>query len=121
MVIFIIQALDHGWLKSFALMPPRNRKTRLTGSCSSFITATTSLCIFQFSDHRLRGDPHGGRRPTLADGLQAAVNRFPILPVALIAATVGFFLAWSNRAPSGEARRCHAWDILVGDHYLAIP
>ena len=125
MVIFIIQALDHGWLKSFAPDASSQQKNTaywfmfLFYYCNYLVIVFFNSAIIACAVIRMEGGD-----PTLADGLQAAVNRFPhIAGWALIAATVGFLLGMvesgSRRGRSIVAAMLGiSWSVIS---YLAIP
>lgn len=94
MVIFIIQGLEHGWLKSFAnTATVQQRNTAywfmfLFYYCNYLVIIFFNSAIIACAVIRMNGG-----NPTLGDGLQAAVNRFPhIAGWAFIAATVGLLL-----------------------------
>ncbi len=125
MAIFIFQALDHGWLRQFSdHAGPQQKNTFywlifLYYYCNYLVIIFFNSAIIACAVIRM-----DGRNPTLADGLQAAVNRFPqIAGWALIASTVGFLL---GMVESGSRRGRGliaavlgiAWSLFS---YLAIP
>jgi hypothetical protein len=125
MAIFIIQALDHGWLKPLAEQAAVGRKNTIYWFMFLFYYCNYLIIIFFNSAiiacAVIRMD---GGDPTISDGLQAAVNRFPQIALwALIAATVGFLL---GMVESGSRRGRSiiagilgiAWSVVS---YLAIP
>ncbi len=94
MAIFIIQALDHGWLNHISRQATAQQKNIVFWFIFLFYYCNYLVIIFFNSAiiacAVIRMD---GGNPTLADGLLAAVNRFPqIAGWALIASTVGFLL-----------------------------
>jgi len=125
MTIFIIQGLEHGWLKSFAKDAAAERKNTaywfmfLFYYCNYLVIVFFNSAIIACAVIRMDGG-----NPTLADGLQAALNRFPhIAGWAFIAATVGFLLGMIESG-SRRVRGFIAgllgisWSVIS---YLAIP
>ncbi len=125
MAIFIVQTLDHGWLKPIAGHLATGQKNTLYWLMFLFYYCNYLIIIFFNSAiiacAVIRMD---GGNPTVSDGLQAAVNRFPQIALwALIAATVGFLL---GMVESGSRRGRSiitailgiAWSVVT---YLAIP
>jgi hypothetical protein len=125
MAIFIIPALDHNWLKPLAGGATGQQKNMaywfmfLFYYCNYLVIIFFNAAIIACAVIRMDGG-----NPTLADGLQAAVNRFPqIAGWALIAATVGILL---GMVESGSQRGRSiigaifgiAWSVIS---YLAIP
>ncbi len=125
MAIFIFQALGHGWFKHLAAQaaPQRNNTAYwfmfIYYYCTYLVIIFFNSAIIACAVIRMDGG-----NPTLADGLQAAVNRFPqIAGWALIASTVGFLL---GMVESGSRRGRGiitavlgiAWSLFS---YLAIP
>jgi len=125
MAIFITQALDHNWLKPLAGGSTDHQKNItywfmfLFYYCNYLVILFFNAAIIACAVIRMEGG-----NPTLADGLQAAVNRFPqIAGWALIAATVGILL---GMVESGSQRGRSiigaifgiAWSVIS---YLAIP
>jgi hypothetical protein len=125
MAIFIVQALDHGWLKSLTGQATAHEKNVaywfifLYYYCNYLVIIFFNAAIIACAVIRMEGG-----NPTLADGLQAAVNRFPhIAGWALIAATVGFLLGMvesGSRRGRGIIAAIFgiAWSVVS---YLAIP
>lgn len=126
MAIFVVQGLDHGWLKALAekgAAPDQKNMAWwfvfLFYYCNYLVIIFFNAAIISCAVIRMDGG-----NPTLADGLQAAVNRFPaIAGWALIAATVGFLLGMvesgSQRGRSIIAALFGiAWSVIT---YLAIP
>ncbi len=94
MVIFIFQGIGHGWFKHLGPQATREQKNIayllifLFYYCNYLVIIFFNAAIIACAVIRMDGGD-----PTLADGLQAAVNRFPQIAVwALIASTVGFLL-----------------------------
>jgi len=125
MAIFIIQALDHNWLKPLAGGATDHQKNIaywfmfLFYYCNYLVIIFFNSAIIACAVIRMDGG-----NPTLGDGLQAAVNRFPQIACwALIAATVGILL---GMVESGSQRGRSilgaifgiAWSVIS---YLAIP
>ena len=125
MAIFIFQALDHGWFKHLAAQAAPQRKDPVYWFiffyyyCNYLVIIFFNSAIIACAVIRMDGG-----NPTLADGLQAAVNRFPqIAGWALIASTIGFLL---GMVESGSRRGRGiiaavlgiAWSIVS---YFAIP
>ena len=125
MAIFIIQALDHGWLRNLAAQATAQQKNTaymfmfLYYYCNYLVIIFFNSAIIACAVIRMEGG-----NPTLADGLQAAVNRFPqIAGWALIAATIGFLLGMvesGSRRGRGIIAAIFgiAWSMVS---YLAIP
>ena len=125
MTIFILQGLEHGWLKSFANDAASQQKN--TAYCFMFLFYYCNYLVIVFFNSAIIACAvirMNGGNPTLGDGLQAAVNRFPhIAGWALIAATIGFLLGMiesgSQRGSSIIARILGiSWSVIS---YLAIP
>ncbi len=125
MTIFIFQALGHGWLKHLGPQDAAGHKNTvylfmfLFYYCNYLVIIFFNSAIIACAVIRMDGG-----NPTLADGLQAAVNRFPqIAGWALIASTIGFLL---GMVESGSRRGRGiitavlgvAWSLVS---YLAIP
>lgn len=125
MTVFIIQGLEHDWLKSFAKDAPAQQKNTaywfmfLFYYCNYLVIIFFNSAIIACAVIRMNGG-----NPTLGDGLQAAVNRFPhIAGWAFIAATIGFLLGMIE---SGSQRGRNiiagilgiSWSVIS---YLAIP
>jgi hypothetical protein len=125
MALFIIQGLEHDWLKSFAKDVPAQQKNTaywfmfLFYYCNYLVIIFFNSAIIACAVIRMSGG-----NPTLGDGLQAAVNRFPhIAGWAFIAATIGFLLGMvesgSQRGRSFIAGILGiSWSVIS---YLAIP
>lgn len=125
MAIFIIQALDHGWMNHLSRQATAQQKN--TGYCFMFLFYYCNYLVIIFFNSAIIACAvmrMNGGNPTLADGLQSAVNRFPqIAGWALIAATIGFLL---GMVESGSRRGRGiiagilgiAWTMVS---YLAIP
>lgn len=125
MTIFTIQGLEHGWLKSLANNAAAQQKNAaywfmfLFYYCNYLVIVFFNSAIIACAVIRMNGG-----NPTLGDGLQAAVNRFPhIAGWAFIAATVGFVLGMvesgSQRGRSLVAGLLGiSWSVIS---YLAIP
>jgi hypothetical protein len=125
MTIFIVLGLENGWLKSFAKDAGAQQKNLaywlmfLFYYCNYLIIIFFNSAIIACAVIRINGG-----NPTLEDGLQAAVSRFPqIAGWALIAATVGFLLGMiesgSQRGRGFIARILGiSWSVIS---YLAIP
>jgi len=125
MAIFIVQGLEHGWLKSFAKDAAAEQKNTvywfmfLFYYCNYLVIIFFNSAIIACAVIRMNGG-----NPTLGDGLQAAVNRFPhIAGWAFIAATIGFLLGMIESG-SQRGRSIIAgilgisWSVIS---YLAIP
>jgi len=125
MTIFILQGLEHGWLKSFAKTATAQQKDSaywfmfLFYYCNYLVIIFFNSAIIACAVIRMNGG-----NPTLGDGLQAAVNRFPhIAGWAFIAATIGFLL---GMVESGSQRGRSiiagilgiSWSVIS---YLALP
>lgn len=125
MTLFIVQGLEHDWLKSFAKDAPAQQKNTaywfmfLFYYCNYLVIIFFNSAIIACAVIRMNGG-----NPTLGDGLQAAVNRFPhIAGWAFIAATIGFLLGMIE---SGSQRGRSiitgilgiSWAVIS---YLAIP
>lgn len=124
MTIFVVQGLEHGWLKTLAKgVTERNNKAYwfmfLFYYCNYLVIVFFNSAIIACAVIRMDGGD-----PTLGDGLQAALDRFPhIAGWAFIAATVGFFLGMvesgSQRGRGLIARILGiSWSVIS---YLAIP
>ncbi len=125
LAIFIILTLDHGWLKPLAGHATSGQKNAaywlmfLFYYCNYLIIIFFNSAIISCAVIRMDGG-----NPTMADGLQAAVNRFPQIAVwALIAATVGLLLGMiesGSRRGRGiiAAILGIAWSVVS---YLVIP
>jgi len=119
MTIFVVQGLEHGWLTSFAKNAAAEQKNTVYGVMFLFYYVNYLIIVFFnaaiVACAVIRMD---GGNPTLGDGLQAAINRFPhIAGWALIAATVGFLLGMvesgSNRGRGFIARIFgFAWSLI---------
>jgi hypothetical protein len=94
MTICIVQGLEYGWLKSFARNAAAEQKNAAYGIMFLFYYVNYLIIVFfNAAIVACAVIRMGGGNPTLGDGLQAAINRFPhIAGWALIAATVGFLL-----------------------------
>ena len=125
MTIFIVQGLEHGWLKSFAKTATAQQKNTaywfmfLFYYCNYLVIIFFNSAIIACAVIRMNGG-----NPTLGDGLQAAVNRFPhIAGWAFIAATIGLLLGMIESG-SQRGRGIIAsilgisWSVIS---YLAIP
>lgn len=125
MVLFILQGLEHDWLKSLAKDAPAQQKNTaywfmfLFYYCNYLVIIFFNSAIIACAVIRMNGG-----NPTLGDGLQAAVNRFPqIAGWAFIAATIGFLLGMIESG-SQRGRSIIAgilgisWSVIS---YLAIP
>jgi len=125
MALFIVQGLEHDWLKSLAKDAPAQQKNTaywfmfLFYYCNYLVIIFFNSAIIACAVIRMNGG-----NPTLGDGLQAAVNRFPqIAGWAFIAATIGFLL---GMVESGSQRGRSiitgilgiSWSVIS---YLAIP
>ncbi len=125
MAIFVVLGLDNGWLQQLSTKTgPQQKNTLyfilfLFYYCNYLVVIFFNAAIIACAVIRMEGGD-----PTLADGLQAAVNRFPqIAGWALIAATIGMLL---GMVESGSRRGRSiiagilgiAWSIVS---YLAIP
>ena len=125
MVIFIFQGMGHGWFKYLAPHAAAHEKNIayllifLFYYCNYLVIIFFNAAIIACAVIRMDGGD-----PTLADGLQASVNRFPQIAVwAFIAATVGFLLGMvesSSQRGRGIIAAIFgiAWSIVS---YLAIP
>lgn len=94
MTLFILHGLEHGWLKSFVKDATAQQKNTAYWFMFFFYYCNYLVIVFFNSAiiacAVIRMD---GGNPTIGDGLQAAVNRFPqIAGWAFIAATIGFLL-----------------------------
>jgi hypothetical protein len=94
MTIFVVLGLEHGWLKSFAKDATAQQKNMAYWFmfffyyCNYLVIIFFNSAIIACAVIRMNGG-----NPTLEDGLQAAVSRFPqIAGWALIASTIGFLL-----------------------------
>ncbi|HEY6008467.1 MAG TPA: DUF6159 family protein [Geobacteraceae bacterium] len=125
MTIFVVQGLEHGWLRSFANDATAQQKNTvywfmfLFYYCNYLVIVFFNSAIIACAVIRMNGG-----NPTLGDGLQAAVNRFPqIAGWAFIAATIGFILGMIESG-SQRGRGIIAgilgisWSVIS---YLAIP
>ena len=125
MALFIVQGLEHDWLKSLAKDAPAQQKNTaywfmfLYYYCNYLVIIFFNAAIIACAVIRMNGG-----NPTLGDGLQAAVNRFPhIAGWAFIAATIGFLLG-TIESGSRRGRSIIAgllgisWSVIS---YLAIP
>ncbi len=125
MAIFVVLGLDNGWLQQLSTKTgPQQKNTLyfilfLFYYCNYLVVIFFNAAIIACAVIRMEGGD-----PTLADGLQAAVNRFPqIAGWALITATIGMLL---GMVESGSRRGRSiiagilgiAWSIVS---YLAIP
>lgn len=125
MAIFIVQGMEHGWLKSFAKTATAQQKNSVYWFMFLYYYCNYLVIIFFNSSiiacAIIRMD---GGNPTIGDGLQAAANRFPqIAGWALIAATIGFLLGMIE---SGSQRGRGIITSILGISwsmisYLAIP
>ncbi len=125
MAIFIILALEHGWLKPLAGHATGQQKNVaywfmfLFYYCNYLVIIFFNSAIIACAVIRMDGGD-----PNLGDGLQAAVSRFPqIAGWALIAATVGFLLGMvesGSRRGRGIISAIFgiAWSVIS---FLAIP
>lgn len=125
MAIFVVQGLEHGWLQSLAKnATPHEKNTAywfmfLFYYCNYLVIIFFNAAIIACAVIRMNGG-----NPTLGDGLQAAVNRFPQIACwAFIAATIGFVLGMiesgSQRGRSLIAGLLGiSWSVIS---YLAIP
>jgi hypothetical protein len=125
MMIFVVMGMEHGWLKSFAKDAPAQQKNLaywylfLMYYGNYLVIIFFNSAIISCAVIRINGG-----NPTLEDGLQVAVSRFPqIAGWALIAATVGFLLGMiesgSQRGRGIIARILGiSWSVIS---YLAIP
>ena len=129
MAIFVVQALDHGWLKSFAGDATAEQKNMafwlifLFYYCNYLVIVFFNSAIIACAVIRMDGG-----NPTIADGLQAAVNRFPHIAVWLRPHLHSFL---SSRPPSFAAAEQivggfivfagpHCWNDL-SDHSRHLP
>jgi hypothetical protein len=125
MTIFVVLGLEHGWLKSFAKDATAQQKNMAYWFmfffyyCNYLVIIFFNSAIIACAVIRMNGG-----NPTLEDGLQAAVSRFPqIAGWALIASTIGFLLGMvesgSQRGRGFIARILGiSWTVIS---YLAIP
>ncbi len=125
MSIFIVLSLDHGWLKPLAGHSAAGQKNAaywlmfLFYYCNYLIIIFFNSAIIACAVIRMEGG-----NPTMADGLQAAVGRFPHIALwALVAATVGLLLGMiesGSRRGRGiiAAILGIAWSVIS---YLVIP
>jgi hypothetical protein len=119
------EGLERGWLKSFAKDAAAQQKNTAYGLmflfyfCNYLIIIFFNSAIIACAVIRMNGGD-----PTLGDGLQSAVNRFPhIAGWAFIAATIGFLLGMiESRSQRGRSIVAGilgiSWTMIS---YLALP
>lgn len=125
MTIFVVLGLENDWLRLFAKDATAQQKNTaywfmfLIYYCNYLIIIFFNSAIIACAVIRMNGGD-----PTLEDGLQAAVSRFPhIAGWALLASTIGFLLGMiesgSQRGRGFIARILGiSWSVIS---YLAIP